>query len=126
MTTSQPAAHATPAPAVAVRVAYSWIKSINAKNVSQSSQFLAPRDKEIMDWNSGDSSGWPTFTGIRCKAESEKASNQKDVLCTFNESPPLPTVNNEDPPGTYTDDFWTVTLRRQPDGSWLIADYGTG
>lgn len=108
---------ATPAPASAVEAAYSWFNVINAKNVSQSASYFAPGHEGMMNWNSGDTGEWPTFSNVQCKPLSEKATNQKDVLCSFKES---------GPPGTQLDSFWTITFRKQPNGSWLIINYGTG
>lgn len=70
-----------------------------------------------MDWSDGHTEDWPTFSSIRCVPLSDRAANQTDVLCTFNEA---------GPPGTQLDGFWTITFRLQANGQWLITNYGTG
>jgi hypothetical protein len=111
-----------PAPATAIRDAAAWLQSINAKSLPQSSQYFEPDRREMMDWGNGETAYWPTFSDIRCKARdrraiSEKATRMMDVLCTVSEATS---------PGEQPDGYMDVQLRRQPDGSWGIIDYGTG
>jgi hypothetical protein len=66
-------------------------------------------------WASGESWRWPTFSALHCEQVSRTAMTAS-VRCTFKESQ-APSVGNPD-------SFWFVYLHRQPDGRWLITDYG--
>ena len=102
-------------PATPVESAYAWLNAVNAKDTTLASSFFAqPR---AMAWSDGHTEDWPTFSSIRCVPLSDRAANQTDVLCTFNEA---------GPPGTQLDGFWTITFRLQANGQWLITNYGTG
>ncbi|HET6964159.1 MAG TPA: hypothetical protein VFH58_05260 [Acidimicrobiales bacterium] len=68
-----------------------------------------------MNWGNGDPSTWPTFSSLDCRPQSQSRSTAT-VYCTFNESQ-APAVGNPD-------SFWTVYLRLQADGRWLITGYG--
>ena len=70
-----------------------------------------------MNWGNGDTSAWPVFSALHCKLASRGATTAS-VYCTFSESQ-APAVGNPD-------SFWTVYLQRQPDGRWLIDNYGQG
>jgi hypothetical protein len=70
-----------------------------------------------MNWGNGNISTWPTFLALHCKPVSQAATTAS-VYCTFSESQ-APAVGNPD-------SFWTVYLHLQPDGRWLIDNYGQG
>jgi hypothetical protein len=65
----------------------------------------------------GGSPAWPTFSALHCRQTSAYGTTAV-VLCTFNDSGGLA--------GLQQDNFWTVDLQRQPDGRWLITNYGQG
>ena len=69
-----------------------------------------------MDWYGGPSA-YPTFSALHCGQFSASGTTAV-VLCTFKES---------QDPAFYVqpDNFYTVGLQRQPDGRWLITNYGT-
>lgn len=90
---------------------------MNAKDEAAAVAHFVSADARMMDWGGGDSSTWPTFTALRCKALSQQAS-AATVYCSFAESR-APAEGN---PGT----FWTIWLQRQPDSRWLIGNYGQG
>ncbi len=70
-----------------------------------------------MDWSGGDTSGWPTFSAVRCHLVNK---NERDaaVYCSFRESD-APDVGNPD-------SFWTIEMQRHFGKPWLITGYGQG
>jgi hypothetical protein len=70
-----------------------------------------------MNGGNGDTSTWATFSALHCKQVSRTATTAA-VYCTFNES--------QAPSNGTPSSFWTVSLHRQPDGRWLITNYGQG
>jgi hypothetical protein len=70
----------------------------------------------MADWYGG-IKAYPTFSALHCTQISSTPTTAS-VLCTFKE------VHSQ--PGVQVDNFWTVELQRQPDGRWLITNYGTG
>ena len=94
----------------------SWFYSINHKDAAAAVAHFEPADAESMNWYGGPSK-WPTFSDLRCHQMNADAVTA-EVYCTFNESL-TPSVGQPD-------NFWTVELHRQPDGRWLISNYGTG
>jgi len=94
----------------------SWFDALNHKDRAAAVAHFAPAEAEMMDWYGGPSA-YPTFSALHCRQISASGSTAV-VLCTFNETGGLP--------GVQSDNFWTVGLQRQPDGRWLITNYGTG
>jgi len=94
----------------------SWFYALNHKDMAAAVAHFAPAAASMMDWYGG-ASAYPTFSALHCRQVSAYGTNAS-VLCTFKE------LHVE--PGTQADNFWTVELQRQPDGRWLITNYGTG
>jgi hypothetical protein len=90
---------------------------VNAKDRAAAVAHFVPADADMMDWGNGDTSTWSTFTRLRCRPLSQDASSAT-VYCSFDES--------QSPSEGNPDTFWTVSLARQPDGRWLIDNYGQG
>jgi hypothetical protein len=124
------AAPATSAPATAAAVSVSvssfgtplqatlsWFAAVNAKDKAAAVAHFAPADASMMGWGNGDTSTWSTFTRLRCKQLSQDGTSAT-VYCSFAES--------QSPSEGNPDTFWTVWLARQPDGRWLIDNYGQG
>lgn len=69
-------------------------------------------------WASGGLWRWPTFSALHCEQVS-RAATTASVRCTFKESQvqlpgqPQPTIS-----------WMSVYLHQQPDGRWLITDFG--
>ncbi len=63
-------------------------------------------------------SGWPMFTQVKCTRPTRSTKSLAVVNCTFKE----PASVNEGNPDT----VWNVGLQRQPNGTWLITEYGQG
>jgi hypothetical protein len=95
----------------------SWFDAINHKNKAAAVAHFTPAAANQMNWVNGDTSTWATFSALHCKQVSRSAATAV-VYCTFKESQ-APSVGNPD-------SFWTVSLHRQPDGRWLITNYGQG
>ncbi len=90
---------------------------MNAKDRAAAVAHFVPADASMMNWGNGDASTWSTFTRLQCKPLSQDAASAT-VYCSFDESQSLSEGN--------PDTFWTVSLARQPDGRWLIDNYGQG
>jgi hypothetical protein len=97
------------------QAAVSWFYALNLKDMAAAVAHFAPAAADQMDWYGG-ASAYPTFSDLRCRQVSAY-STTASVLCTFKEL--------HAQPGTQLDNFWTVELQRQPDGRWLITNYGT-
>ena len=95
----------------------SWFAAVNAKNKAAAVAHFVSAEADMMDWGNGDTSTWSTFTRLRCKPLSQDAASAT-VYCSFHES--------QSPSEGNPDTFWTVSLARQPDGRWLIDNYGQG
>jgi len=95
----------------------SWFYAVNHKDKADAVAHFTRAAAGQMDWGNGDTSTWPTFSALHCRPASFGAATAT-VYCTFSESQ-APAVGNPD-------SFWTVHLRRQPDGRWLIDNYGQG
>jgi hypothetical protein len=95
----------------------SWFYAINHKDKAAAVAHFEPVAADQMNWGNGDTLTWPTFAALHCKPASQSATTAS-VYCTFSESQ-APAVGNPD-------SFWTVDLQRQPDGRWLISNYGQG
>ena len=95
--------------------ALSWFAAINKKDRQAALAHFESRSAGMADW--GGPSDWATFSTVKCKPESESAGKAR-VSCTFKESD-APSVGNPD-------SWWDVYLRQQPDGRWLIYNYGQG
>ena len=93
----------------------SWFYAINHKDKADAVAHFTRAAAGQMDW--GDTSTWSTFSALRCRPTSLGAVTAS-VYCTFSE-PQTPAVGNPD-------SFWTIHLQRQPDGRWLIDNYGQG
>jgi hypothetical protein len=94
----------------------SWFSAINHKDQPSAVAHFEPSAAGMMSWYGGPSA-WPTFSALRCRQISGGGTTAT-VLCTFKESQ-APSVGQPD-------NFWTVELQRQPDGRWLITNYGSG
>lgn len=95
----------------------SWFAAINQKDKAAAIAHFEPAAAGMMNWGDGDTSTWPTFSALHC-AQVDRSGVMASVYCTFSESQ-APSVGNPD-------SFWTVYLERQPDGRWLITNYGQG
>jgi hypothetical protein len=95
----------------------SWFRAINHKDKAAAVAHFTPAAAGQMNWGNGDTSTWATFSALHCKQVS-RSGTTASVYCTFKESQ-APSVGNPD-------SFWTVYLHRQPDGQWLITNYGQG
>ena len=95
----------------------SWFYAVNHKDKAAAVAHFESAAADQMDWGGGDTSTWPTFSALHCQPTSQSATTAS-VYCTFSESQ-APAVGNPD-------SFWTVELQRQPDGRWLISNYGQG
>jgi hypothetical protein len=71
----------------------------------------------MMAWGGGNTSGWPTFSDVRCHLVSAKASDAQ-VSCTFTESQAADVGN--------PDSFWGIDMHRRGAAPWLIDNYGQG
>jgi len=100
-----------------LQAALSWFAAVNAKEAAAAVAHFVPADADMMNWGNGDTSTWSTFTRLRCKPLSQDAASAT-VYCSFDES--------QSPSEGNPDSFWTVWLARQPDGRWLIDNYGQG
>jgi hypothetical protein len=98
------------------QAAVSWFYAINHKDMVAAVAHFAPAAASAMDWYGG-TSAYPTFSQLRCRQISIYGTTAT-VYCTFKE------LHVE--PGIQVNNFWTVGLQRQPDGRWLITNYGTG
>jgi hypothetical protein len=105
--------HGTPPQIAAVE---SWFSAINHKNLKAAQDDFLLADRGQMDWSNGKTSGWPTFSDIRCRLLST-SHLRADASCTFRESA-APDVGKPDT-------FWGMALvlcgKR-----WLITNYGQG
>ena len=106
------AAFATP-----LQATLSWFAAVNARDREAAVAHFVPADAGMMNWGNGDTSTWSTFTRLHCKPLSQDAASAT-VYCSFDES--------QSPSEGNPDSFWTVWLARQPDGRWLIDNYGQG
>jgi hypothetical protein len=95
----------------------SWFYALNHKDMAAAAAHFEPARAFMMTAGYGGASAWPTFSALHCRQLSTYGTTAT-VLCTFNE------VHAE--PGIQADNFWTVELQRQPDGRWLITNYGQG
>ena len=109
---SQVASFTTP-----LQATLSWFAAVNAKDRAAAVAHFLPARADEMNWGGGDTATWSTFTGVRCQTTSQAAASAA-VYCSFAESA-SPSEGNPD-------SSWTVWLDRQPDGRWLIEDYGNG
>jgi hypothetical protein len=100
-----------------VQAALSWFYALNHKDMAAAAAHFEPSRAFMMTAGYGGVSAWPNFSALHCRQISAWG-NTAVVLCTFNESGGLP--------GTQQDNFWTVDLDQQPDGRWLITNYGQG
>jgi hypothetical protein len=92
--------------------------AINHKDQADAVAHFTHAAADMMNWGNGDTSTWPTFSAVRCRHAIPQSAKTASVSCTFSESQ-APAVGNPD-------SFWTVYLRQQPDGRWLIDNYGQG
>ena len=117
------ASSATSAPAsvssfgTPLQATLSWFAAVNAKDKAAAVAHFVPADASMMGWGNSDTSTWSSFTRLRCKQLSQVGTSAT-VYCSFDESQSLSEGN--------PDTFWTVWLARQPDGRWLIDNYGQG
>jgi hypothetical protein len=113
------AAAAVPPPSFGtpLQATLSWFAAVNAKDGAAAAAHFVPADANMMNWGNGDTSTWSTFTRLRCKPLRQDAASAT-VYCSFDES--------QSPSEGNPDTSWTVGLARQPDGRWLIDNYGSG
>jgi hypothetical protein len=95
----------------------SWLYAMNHKDGAAAVAHFTRAAASQMDWGNGDTSAWPTFSALHCKPV-RQSMTMAWVYCTFSESQASAVGN--------PDTFWTVELERQPDGRWLIDNYGQG
>jgi hypothetical protein len=95
---------------------YAWFAAIDDKQQSVMIGHAAPGARDMMNWNDGVTSMWPSFQHVKCKVTNSTHATS-NLLCTFNESAP---------PGNQVDTFWTVSMTRSASGRWLITNYGQG
>ncbi len=99
------------------QAALSWFYAVNHKDDGAAVGHFEHSAAGQMDWGDGNTSTWPTFSRLHCKQVADQAFSAS-VYCTFRESL-APAAGNPDT-------FWTIDLRRQTSGRWLIAGYGQG
>ncbi|MBO0831569.1 MAG: hypothetical protein J2P28_04485 [Actinobacteria bacterium] len=92
----------------------SWFYALNHKDMPAAVAHFLPAAAPMMKWYGGPSE-YPTFSALHCTQLSRIGMTAR-VFCTFKELGGLP--------GTQTDSLWTVELQLQPDGRWLITNYG--
>lgn len=95
----------------------SWFYALNHKDKAAAIAHFTPAAAGMMRDSYGGAAAYPTFSQLHCRQISSYGTTAT-VLCTFTELHPEP--------GTQVDNFWTLELQRQPDGRWLITNYGTG
>lgn len=95
----------------------SWFYALNHKDMAAAVAHFQSAAAYMMTDGYGGPAAWPTFSALHCRQVSA-SSDTAVVLCTFSESGGLA--------GVQQDNFWTVDLDRQPDGRWLITNYGQG
>jgi hypothetical protein len=110
--TSHPSISQTP-----VQAANSWFKAINAKDGSDAVAHFQSSARNQMNWGGGDTSGWPTFSSVRCRVDNKNEA-RAIVHCSFSESA-APDVGN-------LDSSWNIEMERQLGKPWLITGYGQG
>ena len=93
----------------------SWFSAVNRKDKAAAVAHFAPAAKGQMGWGNGDTSTWSTFSALHCR-QVGRTVKAASVHCTFRES--------QSPSEGNPDSWWTVHLKRQPDGRWLITGYG--
>lgn len=98
------------------QAALSWFSAINDKNMAAVVSHLTRAAARRTGWVSVDPSTWSTFSALHCKPAIRQSTISASVYCAFKES--------KSPSEGNPDSFWTVYLHRQPDGRWLITDYG--
>lgn len=96
----------------------SWFYAINHKDRADAVAHFTHAAGYMMNWGGGDTSTWPTFSSLHCKNAVRQSVSIASVSCTFSESQ-APAVGSPD-------SSWTVYLHQQPDGRWLIENYGQG
>jgi hypothetical protein len=96
----------------------SWFFAVNHKYGAAAVAHFTRAAAGQMDWGYGDTSTWSTFSMLRCKPASKQSPTAATVYCSFSESQ----SESEGSP----DSWWSVSLQRQPDGRWLIDNYGQG
>lgn len=102
-----------------VRATLSWFYALNHKDMAAAAAHFVPSQAFMMTAGTGGVSAWPTFSALHCRQLSSWGLTAV-VLCTFKET--LAPAFSYFPP----DNFWTVDLDQQPDGRWLITNYGQG
>ena len=100
-----------------LRAALAWFGAIDAKEQHQVLAAFAPGVAAGTSWREWGAGSWPTFSGVRCKGESQTAISAT-VMCTFSESQAPSTGNPVS--------FWTVSFVHTLHGRWLIVNYGQG
>ena len=95
----------------------SWFSAINGKDGSATlAHFTSHGSGGRASWT-GDPSGWPTFSHLRCRPLQATASTAS-VRCAFHES----SAADAGQP----DSFWDVDLVKGSRHEWLIDNYGQG
>ena len=105
------------APQSPVQTAYGWFKSVNNKDYPGAVAYFEPTARDMMEWGGGNTSGWPTFSNLRCKLVTETVTDAQ-VQCTFRESQAADVGN--------PDSFWGIDMHRVGTGPWFIDNYGQG
>ena len=100
-----------------VQKAYGWFKSVNNKDYPAAVAYFEPTARDMMEWGGGNTSGWPTFSNLRCKLVTETVTDAQ-VQCTFRESQAADVGN--------PDSFWGIDMHRVGTGPWFIDNYGQG
>jgi hypothetical protein len=94
----------------------SWFSAINHRDKTAVVDHLTRAAAHRTGWGSVATSAWSTFSALHCKPAIRQSATSASVYCAFKES--------QSPSEGNPDSFWTVYLHRQPDGRWLITDYG--
>jgi hypothetical protein len=90
----------------------SWFYAINHRDKAAAVAHFTPAAARMANWYGT----WPSFAALRCHPTG-LAGAAATVYCSFSETPGA---------DGNIDTFWTVDLRHQPDGRWLIDNYGQG
>ena len=93
----------------------SWFSAVNRKDKTAAVAHFVSAAKGQMNWGNGGTSTWSTFSALHC-GQVGRSVKAASVRCTFRES--------RSPSEGNPDSWWTVYLKRQLDGRWLITGYG--
>jgi len=104
---TRPSAARTP-----VQEAYSWFRAIDSGDATIWNAYFEPGRSPLAG---GNFAGWGMHSAVRCRLLNENGS-RASVYCSFNES------GARGNPDTW----WTIAMRREAGGPWLVQNWGQG